>query len=850
MGTEINGGGETTEINMDELTQTRVEETRSGITRGWKYTPLTSAPSGADHEDCIDNPWGKRPYLQRWNKRNDSTQQMLQWAEWRNVGLITGLPSGIDVIDLDGEAAGRIDEFPETVTVITGGGGRHLYYQHDPDANLKNWVGQLGKHIDVRTTGGQVVAVGGLTQDVYRWMPGRSPDEIDFAPLPVELLEKMYAELHAEPATPPQPQPRRSTTPRRGYVTAALDNETTAVASAAKGTRNATLNRSAFNLGQLVANGDLAEADAEQALTAAASGWLGDDFTNHEMQTTIRSGIAGGKRHPRTKNRLPSERASHTGAPQDDYSEGEPIIDIPEGYEPNPAHPDPATPATPQAPAPAPSPAPRTVAKPTGHHIDPFGAGNTGESIRLGDCNHTGRIMLSPKKTLPTAQAYIKFHYSHPDHDTIVFCGGVFYLWHQDRNCWREVEPKYLERNLGRWLHEALRYHRTPQGNSIPVPFESNPRSVADAINTLKGETFIAQDTPLPSWLRGTSGNNAPRPLSECIAFKSATLHIPTGETYQPTPCHWIQNALEFDYNENAPHPVLWLAFLQAVLGGDAEQITLLQEWFGYCLTTDTRHHKIFLFQGPPRCGKGTASRILERLVGLSNVCNPSVQELAENYGLQSFVGKSLAIFGDAKWTTREAAMAVEKLLRVSGGDGVNVRRMYLPSLTNVKLPTRIMLLANDMPEFYDASGAMANRFLIIRSFVSYLGREDTTLEARLAEELPGILLWAIDGWKSLRANGRFTVPAIMAREIAELQESASPTMKFVTECCELGDDKTATADELWKTWGEWCEKQGLEPGSRARLGRQLKSAVPGVERNQKHIDRYYQGISIRGNLF
>jgi P4 family phage/plasmid primase-like protien len=876
----------------DTTTATRISETRAGISRGWRYTPLRK---------------GKRPYLTAWPTRLDDAATMLGYAERGNVGLITGAASGIDVIDLDDVAVDRLSEFPATVTAITGGGGRHLYYVHDPAAAVRNWVGELGTHIDVRTTGGQVVAVGSIhaSGHAYEWAPGLGPDEIDFAPLPTELIRRMYADEHPDAADGSQEFPgsenevpgsdspgakttRGTTKPawagetkrRAAFVTAALDNETTNVANASDGQGNASINRAAFNLGQLVAAGELSDADVINALTSATAHWSAHDGNDGSMrsaiQATIRSGLQAGKRNPRPASRMPSESAvgsgkraqniagnitdGYRGVPDTDHEEE--LIEIPEGYTPREAieqqdrigdrADDPAGVSGEPSIAPAtdtPSPAvpPVTSARPATPHvgksIDPMGAANTGEGIRMGDRDpDSKRVVLSAKKTLPTAQAYIDEFHRHPDYRTIVFCGQVFYTWDVARNCWRELDPSIMDQKVQRWLHEALRYHRTPSGDMRLVPFESNPRSVADAIRTLRGETAIRQDIPHPSWLEGTP----PRPLNEMIAFASNTMHIPTGELYAPTPRHWIQNALEFDYAEDAPPPKDWLAFLADVLGGDVDQIALLQEWFGYCLTPDMKHHKIFLFQGLPRCGKGTASRILERLVGLANVCNPSVEELADTFGLASFVGKSLAVFGDAKWSTREAAMAVEKLLRISGGDGVNVRRMYLPSLTNVKLPTRIMLLANDMPKFVDASGAMANRFLIVRSFVSYLNREDLTLEDRLVKELPGILLWAIEGWKRLRAQGKFTRPALMEKELSDLQESASPVMRFVADECTIGKDESCWTDEIWKAWEKWCKEEGEDPGRANELGRNLKSAVGGLVNDKSHGKRYYQGVSVK----
>ena len=74
-------------------------------------------------------------------------------------------------------------------------------------------------------------------------------------------------------------------------------------------------------------------------------------------------------------------------------------------------------------------------------------------------------------------------------------------------------------------------------------------------------------------------------------------------------------------------------------------------------------------------------------------------------------------------------------------------------------LPTRLILLTNELPRLTDMSGALAGRMLLLPLTQNWYGREDLTLLDRLCCELPGILLWAIRGWQRLRDQGRFTQP-------------------------------------------------------------------------------------------
>jgi Bifunctional DNA primase/polymerase, N-terminal len=85
---------------------------------------------------------------------------------------------------------------------------------------------------------------------------------------------------------------------RGGYGLAALAGERAAVATAPPGRRNATLNRAAFNLGQLVAAG-LVDVDRVRVLLLAAA--LGAGNPEAKARATIESGLRGGAAKPRRR---------------------------------------------------------------------------------------------------------------------------------------------------------------------------------------------------------------------------------------------------------------------------------------------------------------------------------------------------------------------------------------------------------------------------------------------------------------------------------------------------------------------------------------------------------------------
>lgn len=455
----------------------------------------------------------------------------------------------------------------------------------------------------------------------------------------------------------------------------------------------------------------------------------------------------------------------------------------------------------------------------------------------------TGRIVLSLKRTLPTADAYVREFHLHPRGRTLVSYAGVLMEWHGNR--YAEVEDQAVKNRLQVWLHNALRYIVNRKTELLElVDFESNPGTIKSALDSIHAFAHIPASTPSPSWLGKQTVDLPPHEVLPC---RSTLLHLPTMRKYDPTPQFFAVNALEFDPDPNAPEPREWHQFLHQLFDGDIESLELLQEWFGYCLTGDTSQQKMLLTVGPRRSGKGTIARVLTRLIGEGNVAGPTTSSLAGPFGLQPLIGKSLAIVSDARFHGENVATVVERLLCISGEDSLTIDRKHLTSVF-LKLPTRFMFLSNEFPRLSDASGALAGRFVILRLTRTFFGKEDKTLTAKLVSELPGILNWAIEGWHRLRARGHFVMPSSVRDVVQDIEDLSSPVSAFVREECVVGPGHRTNVDAIYEAWKRWCEREGRQlVSSKQVFGRDLTAAVPGVQhrRGTRQIS-FYEGIGVK----
>lgn len=448
------------------------------------------------------------------------------------------------------------------------------------------------------------------------------------------------------------------------------------------------------------------------------------------------------------------------------------------------------------------------------------------------------------------ARLFLRKRYSHVDGPTLKYWRGEWHRWH--RGAWQRVPPSEIRAELSRIIKEEFdRLSIEAQGQGASNGNRKARKVTAMLVNNvvaaLEGESLLSAEIEQPAWLNGADD----WPANEVLAARNGLIHLPTLElgVRPPTPRYFAANVLDFDFDITPPTPVEWIKFLDGLWRNDRQSIDTLQDWMGYLLTNDTRQQKILMLVGPPRSGKGTIARVITALLGKSNVAGPTLSGLQSDFGLAPLLGKPVAIVSDARLNGRADAAVVERLLTISGEDAITVNRKYVQPVT-VVLPTRIMILTNELPELPDASGALAKRMLALPLMRSFCGEEDTGLSERLCTELPGILLWCREGWLRLRGRGRFIEPDSSKELMAELHDLGSPVKAFVEDRCEVGEGYEVQRQALYEAFSTWCEEQGwkIRPKA-AQFGRNLRAAIAGIGDRQATIGgkklRLYTGIRL-----
>lgn len=403
-----------------------------------------------------------------------------------------------------------------------------------------------------------------------------------------------------------------------------------------------------------------------------------------------------------------------------------------------------------------------------------------------------------------------------------------------------EVSTTALKSRLYLRLEHAVFYSTNKEGALTPKPWNPAMKKISNLVEAVAATTHLPEKVESGMWLndRGEDG---------LISCANVLVHPITRKTQPHSPAYFTTTSVPYAYDADARCPV-WLNFLDEVFENDQEARDTIQEWAGYVISGRTDLQKGIQLIGATRAGKGTIARILEKLIGKENAVGSTLKSLGTNFGLQPLIDKSLCVIGDAHLDPRGGSEIVARLLMITGGDTMTIDRKNRAQWSG-KMGARVMILANKAPSFQDASGAIVGRWITVNFGVSFLGREDPTLEGRLEKELPGIFNWALDGLKRLNERGRFIQPSSSARIIESQMEAASPVRAFVAERCALGAQEWITKEALFSLWRSWCfEQNQTNVGTLAKFATELYAAVAGINQTQRRINgrqtRMFTGIT------
>lgn len=323
-------------------------------------------------------------------------------------------------------------------------------------------------------------------------------------------------------------------------------------------------------------------------------------------------------------------------------------------------------------------------------------------------------------------------------------------------------------------------------------------------------------------------------------------------------PCKMNQN----DYGREYPRKFLdflksifneeWEGYVHRGEEGECECIQLVLEWIGYMLTEDTSYQKILCLVGEAGSGKGTIARCFYEILHLTNCVTPHMKNFASRYGFQSWVGKKAAIFTDAQFPAQDRTTIETNILTVSGQDPVEIDGKFLHAIQAV-LPTKIVIISNEMPEFRNNAAAFKRRTLLI-PFSKSISQENLIPNIEktfLPEELPQIIWVCLDAYYKLkrRKSKDFIQPKEGMRSLARFNDEQNTIRAFVEEKCKRGPEHFIEKESIYKHYVAWCKDKDYDVEEYLvfckKMNRSFGKDIFSAERGSQGKIKVFSGVNV-----
>lgn len=269
-------------------------------------------------------------------------------------------------------------------------------------------------------------------------------------------------------------------------------------------------------------------------------------------------------------------------------------------------------------------------------------------------------------------------------------------------------------------------------------------------------------------------------PDPNVVNVRNGLVDLDTGELKPHDPVYFSTNQLaEITYQSDklvsdiAPR---WLRFVKEITEGDDGKAALLQEMAGYCFTRSVAFQRAFILFGSGANGKSTFVDILAKILGRRNSSSLTLKDLHEQFGPAKLFGKTLNVVEEINNNYVES----DYIKKVITGAEITADRKFIQDPLVFRPYAKFVFAVNSLPKINDTSMGLYRRFTIIEFGARFSPNSEPHLHDKLWAERDGVFLWAMEGWKRLRAQGVFTMTEAVLAASEHFKESNSPLVEFM----------------------------------------------------------------------
>ncbi len=334
------------------------------------------------------------------------------------------------------------------------------------------------------------------------------------------------------------------------------------------------------------------------------------------------------------------------------------------------------------------------------------------------------------------------------------------------------------------------------------------------------------------------------------INCQNGTLDLRTGKLRDHDPADLVTKIVPTDYLPSAECP-RFARFLKETLVDDA-LVAFVKRYSGYTLTGITRERVLAMLWGGGKNGKSTLVELLQDVMG----------DYAQNTDVETILAKKYVGVGNDVAALRGARLvscaevesgrrlAESKVKQLTGSDTVTARYLFGEPF-DFRPEFKLWCSTNNKPEIVGTDDAIWDRIRLIPFTQRFDGtRRDPKLPEKLREELAGVFAWMVSGCLEWQEHG-LGEPEAVRDATEQYREEMDTLAAFLADRCVVRPGAFVLAEDLYKSYGWWCDVAGERQDPLKRFVSRLSERGFERKRETKKVNkgRYiWLGIGLRGD--
>ena len=338
--------------------------------------------------------------------------------------------------------------------------------------------------------------------------------------------------------------------------------------------------------------------------------------------------------------------------------------------------------------------------------------------------------------------------------------------------------------------------------------------------------------------------NNYP---AQWIVFDNCIYDPISKQTIAHDPKYRAINKIRFKYDNdfvlsaevvNNSSIYKWLSGLLP----EADDLEMLLEYLGYCLTIDTEQQKFLMLHGIAGSGKSLVIRAIGEVVGSENMSSQPLEKLSRRFATYNLLGKLVNSCGDISTGIVEDASTLKQVL----GEDLMQAEAKGKDAISFKPYAKLLFSANGLPTINNEDSAGFYRRVLIANCEQNFDKVDPGFFNKVIKPDLNIFVYMIvRALEKMYERGVLLESQGSKDQVEKMWEKSDPVKAFLKDCTKKKAGARIQPRALYDVFDQYRFRIVAEQLSPNAFYASMESK--GYKRIKSHGIQYFVDIELKG---